>query len=890
MDNSAEQSTSVTITSQPAKVYSAIEYSSNAVFITDTKGRVEYANQKFLKLNGWTEEQVMGRSVSEIPHSKNIAVKILQAIKQESHWSMRHQISSPLAIEYESNLVWVRTTIDPIKESSETISGYIGVQSIIHEEVRKELQTKKDIGDLLSLSIRQEKILETLKESRDEALEQVEAKSEFLASMSHDIRTPMTGVLGMTELLQNTKLSNKQTRLTNLIHQSGENLLDLINDILDLSKIEAGKLELNNEFHDIRLLIEEVASTFSELASSKGLELICIYPANDHSLFLCDKQRLIQILSNLIGNAIKFTDKGEIIISVSIDQKNGPVRFEVTDTGPGIPEEDQKSIFETFSQSKTTSRHASKGTGLGLTICKHYCNLMGGDIGVDSIPGAGATFWFTAALEMKKGGSSQLQATDKTTLDGVKVLILDSNESSSNNIADQLKTWGIEVVISGNAKDAVKLLESAQEDTEPFSLAMLDHDMPDISGANLTRVMKNNKILVNTPLILMNSISDLEETMVWTSAGIKSYLTKPVRQSDLYNSLLATLSIPIRKETSVERNESSELYRATFDANILVAEDNPVNQELVELILEKCGCNVTVVSNGKKVVTVLEERKEAFDLILMDCQMPEMDGYVTTKFIRQEMPDKKDLPIIALTANAMDGDQKACFDAGMNDYLAKPFSKNQLIEIMQKWLPQENSTDSHGQINTQRKKVTAEKIKSEIKQQSKTPLPDSGLVLDAEVLELTEPDPKDQEIPDLEISIPKKIEIQSTEESLVAKVDEQEVTTNLNQNTLNNIKALQREGAPDILKKIVGLYFENSKKIVDEIEKAVNEKDAKKIRSAAHSLKSSSANLGAEDLANLCKEMELSGKENQLDSIDKMLIELKQNYVSTCRALELEIS
>ncbi len=892
MDNSAEQSTSETLktlktlTPQSAKIYSAIEYSSNAVFITDPKGRIEYANQKFLKLNGWTEECVIGRSMSEIPHSKNIAIKLLQALKQGSHWSIRHQITSPLAIELKSKLIWIRTTIDPIKEPSETISGYIGVQSVIHEEVLNELQTKKDLNNLLALSIKQEKILETLKKAHDEALHKVEAKSEFLASMSHDIRTPMTGILGMTELLQNTKLSTKQSHLTNLIHQSGKNLLDLINNILNLSKIEAGKLELNTEFQDLRLLMEEVASTFSEPASSKGLDLICIYPVNDHALFLCDKQRLIQILSNLIGNAIKFTDKGEIIISVSLDQKDGLPRFEVTDTGPGIPEQDQKSIFGSFSQSQSTNKHASKGTGLGLTICKHYCNLMGGDIGVDSILGVGSTFWFTALLEKKESDRDKSQLSDNTTLAGVKVLILDHNKSNAKNIAEQLKVWGMEVVISDSAKNAVALLESAQKNAKPFSLALLDHDMPDISGANLAKVMRSNKILVNTPLVLMNSISDLEETMVWTSIGIKSYLTKPIRQSDLHNALLATLSIPNRKKISTQKNETSpNSPKAIFDVNVLVAEDNPVNQELVELVLQECGCNVVVVNNGKQVITALSEEQSSFDLILMDCQMPELDGYMTTKFIREAMVDKKDLPIIALTANAMDGDQKACFEVGMNDYLAKPFSKNQLIEKMRKWLKQDSLTFAPNSTDTQVK----ETITKEIKKQSATPIPERGLISETDVLELTQPEPEIKEMPNLDLFIPEPEDEKETTTAINTN-HQQNITTCLNKNTLNNIKALQREGAPKILNKIIDLYFKNSEKIVNEIEQAVNKKDAKKIRSSAHSLKSSSANLGAEDLANLCKEMELFGENNHLNSIEQKFSELKQQYKATCRALKREIS
>ncbi len=861
MDNKAEHSTSHSLATQVVKVFSAIEASQEAVFVTDTKGRIEYANQKFLDLNGWSEHEALGRSVSEIPHSKNIALKLLESLKQGRSWSMRHQVTSThTSDEKDSNLIWVRTSIDPIIEIPEEISGYIGIQSVINQEVERELQSKKELSKVLALAIKQEKALEELKRSHDEALQQVANKAAFLANMSHEIRTPLNGVLGMAELLQNTHLSNKQSHLTDIIQQSGKTLLNLINDILDLSKIEAGKLELNNSSHDLRLIMEEVASAFSERASSKGLELTCIYPANDHSLYVCDKQRLVQILSNLISNAIKFTDNGEIVIRVDINKEEygNSVYFEVNDTGVGIPEKDKNAIFDSFSQSQQTVEHTTEGTGLGLTICQHLVNLMDGEIGVMSTVGEGSTFWFTAQLE-KDSGHHVDKDNKEQVLSDLKVLIVDDNDSNSRNIAQQLKEWDIEAVTVSSAESAVEILESSQHTDKPFSLAILDHDMPDISGLKLAKIVKNNESFAEMPLILMNSINHLEETMVWTSAGIKSYLTKPVRQADLYNALLATVSLPERKVSDSETENVSDPVMKVFNAHILVAEDNPVNQELAELMLKEHGCTVEIASNGKKAIMALKESKnKPFDLILMDCQMPEMDGYETTRIIRLKLVDEDRIPIIALTANAMEGDRQRCLNAGMDDYLTKPFTREQLTSVLEKWLPEDNLEDN---------KVVD-------KGSSDQSEPD-------DLFSLTAPE-TDQTVDNIEVAET----INTIEEESV----ETELPGQLNQTTLDNIRSLQREGAPDILGKIVGLYFENSNKILTELERAVKSKDAKIIRSTAHSLKSSSANLGADNLAELCKEIENLGKNNQLDEIDRFYDQLKQQYDTTCDALRQEIS
>ncbi len=853
MDNKAEHSTSHSLASQVVKIFTAVEASSEAVFVTDNKGRIEYANQKFLNINGWQEEEALGRSISKVPHSNKIALKLLESLKNGQSWNMRHQVTSSMYAGVSgSELIWVRTSLDPIMETPDEISGYIGIQRVITQEVEQELQSKKELSKILGLAIRQEKTLEELKNSYDDALLQVVTKSAFLANMSHEIRTPLNGVLGMAELLKNTSLSNKQSHLTDIIQQSGKNLLNLINDILDLSKIEAGKLELSNSPHDLRLIMEEVVCTFSERAGSKGLELTCVYPANDHSLFICDKQRLIQILNNLISNAIKFTDKGMVVVRIRIDDND--LRFEVSDTGAGIPEEDQHTIFESFSQSQQTFEHAGKGTGLGLTICKHLVEIMDGDIGIVSTVGEGSTFWFTLELEKDTNNQYRPPINNDHLLAGLKVLIVDENTSNSENIAAQLKEWHIDSFTTGSVQTALEMLEEAQKKKHPFSQVIFDHDMSDICGDNFAKVVKKNKILTKTSLILMTSIIDLEDTQAWTSAGITSYLTKPARQSEIYNALLTTVCLPDQYlSDGLKDNQKSDFK--LFNAHILIAEDNPVNQELAQLMLEEHGCTVKIASTGRKAISALEENKEKpFDLILMDCQMPEMDGYETTEMIRAS-EDRERLPIIALTANAMEGDRQRCLNTGMDDYLTKPFSRNQLSQILEKWLPDtaiENVNDSSSQTENVYNLVQDQK--------------DNFSIEDDEFEAESHPATTDHG------------------ETEIENVGQ------LNRNTINNIRALQREGAPDILEKIIRLYLDNSSKIMIEIQQSIEKRDSKKIRSEAHSLKSSSANLGADNLADLCKEMEILGKNNQLEEIDQKLNQLKQAYDLSCRALQSEIN
>ncbi len=491
---------------------------------------------------------------------------------------------------------------------------------------------------------------------------------------------------------------------------------------------------------------------------------------------------------------------------------------------------------------------------------------MDGEIGVTSAAGEGSTFWFTIELEKDTNDNSRQLPNNEHLLADLKVLIVDENKSNSENITLQLKEWHIQSFTVESVPSAIEMLQEAQKNNSPFSQVIFDHDISDIRGNNLARIVKKNKVLSKIPLILMTSISDLEDTQVWTSAGITSYITKPVRQSEIYNALLTTLSLSDLTLVNNPEADSKSGFKA-FNAHILIAEDNPVNQELAQLMLEEHDCTVKIASNGKKAIAALEENKEKpFDLILMDCQMPEMDGYATTEMIRKTIETETHLPIVALTANAMEGDRQRCLDAGMDDYLTKPFSRIQLSQILEKWLP-ESAIEG------------VENLASE------------STEIDDIVLDLEDNLPIEDQIIDVEIESNSVItdDEEIAEENKTIQTKE-ETVEKLNRNTINNIRALQREGAPDILEKIVGLYLDNSSNIIVEIQQSVEQRDAKKIRNAAHSLKSSSANLGADSLAELCKEMELLGKDNQLENIDQKYDQLKLKYEVTRDALQLEIA
>ena len=545
------------------------------------------------------------------------------------------------------------------------------------------------IADMFGAAIERQRIQTALVQAKESAEAASQAKSQFLANMSHEIRTPITGVIGMLQLLQRTELDRRQTRYAANAFTSAKTLLTVIGDVLDFSKIEAGKMELDELLFDPAEVVDTVVRLFAERAEDRGIELVYRVRADVPRQLRGDSNRLRQILVNLVGNAVKFTNRGEVVVHCERLETSADttlLRFQIRDTGCGIAPEKQKLIFDPFSQADNSMTRKYGGTGLGLTISRQFCQLMGGSIGVQSTPGHGSVFGFT--LPFKNGPAD---ATPRMLdLRNLRVLVVDDCATTREINREWIAAWQGQADVAADARQALAKLERAARGDQPFQVAVVDWRMPDMDGLSLAQAIKNRDELKSVGLVLLSSFTQQGDAGKIASAGFAAFIPKPASKSDLYDAIVTAANGEFRLAASatLEKAATPPVIPRPGSGTVLLAEDNEINQEVAAEMLSALGYQCRWARNGREAVEQWHRGK--VDLILMDCQMPEMDGYEAARAIRVEEgchTEQRHIPIVALTAHATKGDRDRCLEVGMDDYLTKPLDPQALAAVLAKWLP-----------------------------------------------------------------------------------------------------------------------------------------------------------------------------------------------------------
>ncbi len=779
------------------KYRSIFENAIEGIFQTTPEGSYMSVNPALATIYGYESPDDLMRRITHI--AKQLYVR---PGRRAEFAAIMHEKGS--VTDFESQIYRADGSVIWISERARTVRDLDG-KLLYYEGTVEDVTARKEAQD-------------AVKNARDVALESARLKSEFLANMSHEIRTPMNGIIGMTGLLLDTEMTPKQRDFAQTIAGSSDALLTIINDILDFSKIEAGMLVFEEIDFQLGSVVEGAVELLAARAATKNIELASLVYNDVPTGLRGDPGRLRQVLTNLIGNAVKFTEQGEVVVRANCQEtgdSHAMIRFTVTDTGIGISPEAQERLFQAFVQADGSTTRRFGGTGLGLAICKQLVQRMGGEIGVTSQPGKGSTFWFTARFEQQAGGGMAVPRPAK--LQNVRVLSVDDNETNRTILQHLFGSWGMRHKQAASGREALSIMQSEAARGKTFDLAVLDMQMPGMDGLQLAREIKKDPRLAGTRLVMLTSVDRHQDPEMWRETGIDAYLTKPVKQSQLFDCLSMVMSSDvetreIKAGLIALAGQPALVERATDRAlRILIAEDNPVNQKVALFQLQKLGYLADVVDNGRSALEALARTE--YDVVFMDCQMPVLDGYEATRDLRALEGGERHTWIIAMTANSLEGDREKCLAAGMDDYVSKPVKPEHLQAALHRFVGLREAEQEHRQTGA------------------------AGVI-----------DP-----------------------AVIASFREMEV-----------------EGGESILAKLIEVFIENTPRVIEEARAGLARKLSPRLERAAHTLKGSCSNFGAERMRVACERLEKVARQGELEGAPELIAQVEKEFEYVRVALEHE--